>query len=77
MESPVLHVPTVDTAIFNNRDNPHDGERDLICYYANKYLAKGGRLTHHVQAAVSLGQEVKLDQGWIPAILRRARLLYL
>lgn len=73
----VLHLPTIDTSIFNNKDNANDSKRDLVCYYAKKYLAKGGQLTRHVQGATSLGQEVQLSHREIAAILRRSRLLYI
>jgi hypothetical protein len=76
-QAQVLHIPTVDTTVFNNLDNPDDGTRDLVCYYANKYLYKGERLTRHAQDALSLGQEVKLSRAQIAAILRRCRLLYI
>jgi GT2 family glycosyltransferase len=73
----VLHIPTIDTSIFNNKDNVNDSKRDLVCYYAKKYLAKGGQLTRHVQGATSLGQEVQLSHREIAAILRRSRMLYI
>lgn len=77
MRAQVLTFPLADRSIFNNDDNPHDADRQLVCYYANKYLARGGQLTHHVKGAVSLCQDVKLSHRQLADILRQARLLYI
>lgn len=75
MEIPLLRVPVVDSSVFHNRDNPNDGQRQVVCYYANKYLAKGGRLTEHAEGARSLCQDVKLTQTQLADILRQSELL--
>lgn len=75
MTLPLLRVPVVDTSIFHNRQNEQDDQREGVCYYANKYLAKGGRLTHHVEGAQSLCQDVSLSQQQLAAILRKSELL--
>lgn len=72
----VLNIPTCDLSIFNNENNPYDDKREYVCFYANKYLAKGGVLTDHVKNATSLCLDQKLTHGEIAAILRRSRLLY-
>jgi hypothetical protein len=71
-----LHIPTSDLSLFNNEDNPHDKDRDMICVYAHKYLAQGGALSEKTKGAVSLGKEQKLSHTEIAATLRRAKLLY-
>jgi hypothetical protein len=72
----ILHIPTSNIAIFNNDDNPYDDARDLVCYYAHKYLHNGGQLTEQVQGAISLCKDQVLTHAEIAAILRRAKLLY-
>ncbi|BBO99479.1 hypothetical protein [Sulfuriferula nivalis] len=72
----ILHIPTGNTAIFNNDDNPYDDARDLVCYYAHKYLYNGGQLTEQVQGAISLCKDQVLTHAEIAAILRRSKLLY-
>ncbi len=70
---PILSVPLIDSSIFNN---PKEQVRQGYCFYANKYLAKGGILTEHASRAVSLGQEKNLTPYEIAAILRRSEILY-
>jgi hypothetical protein len=76
MRGEILHIPTGNTAIFNNDDNPYDDARDLVCYYAHKYLYNGGQLTEQVQGAISLCKDQVLTHAEIAAILRRSKLLY-
>ena len=71
-----LYIPTCDMSIFNNDDNPHDHVRDLVCFYAHKYLASGGQLTEHVKGATSLCKDQVLTHSQIAGILRRSKLLY-
>ncbi|MBU1979129.1 MAG: glycosyltransferase [Gammaproteobacteria bacterium] len=72
----ILHIPTCDLSIFNNDNNPYDDVRESVCFYANKYLGKGGALTEHVKNAVSLCQDQNLKHAEIAAILRKSKLLY-
>jgi len=72
----VLTVPVEDMSIFHNEDNPFDDAREGTCYYANKYLAKGGELTDHVNDSKSLCQNVELTRQELADILRRSELLY-
>lgn len=76
MKAELLHIPTIDLAIFNNDDNTYDNTRDIVCYYAHKYLYNGGKLTEHVKSAVSLCKDQKLTHTEIAAILRRSKLFY-
>ena len=76
MSGEILHIPTTDLSIFNNDNNPNDATRDLVCFYAHKYLWHGGKLTEHVKNAISLGKENKLAHAEIAALLRRSKLLY-
>ena len=75
-EIPILRVPVVDTSVFHNRDNPDDLQRKGTCYYANKYLAKGGKLTSDIAGAISVSQDVSLSQSELAAILRKSELLF-
>lgn len=77
MHGEILHIPTYDLTIFNNDNNPDDDKRELVCFYAHKYLIHGGKLTAHVQRAVSLCKDQPLTHTEIAAILRRAKLLYI
>lgn len=72
----MLHIPTCDLTIFNNDNNPHDNSRDLVSFYAHKYLFNGGVLTDHVKDAVSLCKDQKLTHAEIASILRRSKVLY-
>lgn len=76
MQGELLHIPTCDLKIFNNDNNPYDNVRDLVCFYAHKYLHNGGVLTEHVKGATSLCKDQKLTHFEIASILRRSRLLY-
>jgi glycosyltransferase involved in cell wall biosynthesis/GT2 family glycosyltransferase len=76
LEAELLNIPLVNNAIFHNDNNPHNGQRRGACYYANKYLLKGGQLTEHVEGAVSLGQNRALSHHDIADILRRSEVLY-
>lgn len=76
MKAERLNIPACDLAIFNNDNNPHDAARDLVCFYAHKYLVHGGQLTSHAQGAVSLCKDQNLSHAEIAAILKRAKVLY-
>lgn len=76
MQGETLHIPTSDLFLFNNENNPHDDKRDAVCYYAHKYIFKGGKLTPHVKNAISLGKDQKLSHAEIAVILRKSKLLY-
>jgi O-antigen biosynthesis protein len=76
MSGHLLHIPTADLSVFNNDNNPDDATRDLVCFYAHKYLINGGTLTEHVHGAISLCKDQKLTHTEIAALLRRSRLLY-
>lgn len=73
---PLLTLPVVNHTIFHNEDNPYDSKREGCCFYAYKYLKNGGQLTHHVEGAVSLCQDVDLTPNEIADILRRSEILY-
>lgn len=76
MHGEPLHLPTSDLSIFNNDNNPYDSKRELVCFYAHKYLTMGGQLTEHVKGATSLCKDQKLTHPELAAILRRSKLLY-
>lgn len=76
MRGEVLHIPTIDLSIFNNEENPDDDSREYICFYAKKYLSKGGKFTRHVEGGISLCQDQKLTHRDIASILRKSKLLY-
>jgi glycosyltransferase involved in cell wall biosynthesis/GT2 family glycosyltransferase len=73
--APLFIHPVVD-AVFNNEDNPDDTQRELECYYANKYhLGRKPILPEH-KHLVSLGQEIKRTPEEIAGILRKSKVLY-
>lgn len=76
MQGEILYVPTCDLSIFNNDDNPHDKAREFVCFYAHKYLSKGGVISEHLAGAVSLCKDQKLTHDEIAALLRRSKILY-
>src|SRR5574343_1423 len=73
--SPLFVHPVVD-ANLNNEENPDDNNRELECYYANKYhLSRKPILPEH-KHMISLGQEIKRTPEEIAGILRKAKVLY-
>jgi hypothetical protein len=76
LQGEILHIPTCDLSIFNNESNHFDGDRDMVCFYAHKYLLNGGQLTGHVVDAISLGKEQVITHHEMAEILRRSKLLY-
>lgn len=71
-----LYLPSVDTRIFNNDDNPFDTQRSGFCRYAHKFLGFGGKIRPEHAAFQSLGHEIKLTPEEIAATLRRSEALY-
>jgi len=77
LQAPVLRIPSIDTRIFHNRDNPHDGQRKGFCYYANKYLATGAQVDPFlVEHGISLGQDIVRSHEEIASLLRQVEYLY-
>ncbi|HLP98566.1 MAG TPA: hypothetical protein VK149_08985 [Sideroxyarcus sp.] len=76
MAGEILHIPTCDLSIFNNDNNLHDKERKTVCFYAHKYLSKGGVIGEQLKDAVSLCKDKKLTHHEIAAALRSAKVLY-
>jgi hypothetical protein len=54
MDAKFLFIPPIDPKIFNNLDNEFDKNRHGSCFYANKFLSKGGKLTDLVKGATDL-----------------------
>ncbi|WP_428826988.1 glycosyltransferase [Azonexus sp. IMCC34842] len=71
-----LYIPSTDTRIFHNNDNPDDAKRSGFCRYANKYLASGRKIRPEHLAYKSLGHEVSLTPEEIAAIFRQSEALY-
>ena len=71
-----LYLPSVDTRIFNNDDNPLDSERSGFCRYAHKFLGFGGKIKPEHAAFQSLGHEIALTPEDIASVLRRSEALY-
>jgi len=76
MDVDLLNIPLIDKSLFHNENNPHDKQRSGACFYAHKFLAKGGELTEHAKDATSLCQDVSLSHEQIADILRRSEVLY-
>ena len=76
MDVDLLNIPLIDNSLFHNENNPDDQQRSGACFYAHKYLAKGGELTEHARDATSLCQDVSLSHAQIATILRRSEVLY-
>lgn len=71
-----LYLPSVDTRVFNNEDNPFDTQRSGFCRYAHKFLGFGGKIRPEHAEFQSLGHEIKLTPEEIAATLRRSEALY-
>ncbi len=76
MQGSALNIPSVDTRIFNNLDNPDDGKRHGGCFYAHKYLAFGGKVRPEHASQTSLCQDIPRPPEEIASILRGAEALY-
>ena len=72
----VMTLPSINTAIFNNRDNPHDATRSGACIYFGRHT-EGSR--EHAELAAS---STVITRDWPPtpeemaALLRRSEKLY-
>jgi GT2 family glycosyltransferase len=71
-----LSLPTVDTRVFNNTDNPDDDKRSGCCYYAHKSLAFGERIREEHTAFTSLCHDIPRSRSEIAGILRKSEALY-
>ncbi|MDS4013417.1 MAG: glycosyltransferase [Candidatus Accumulibacter sp.] len=72
-DSKLLNLPTLDTAIFNNKENQNDKSRNGLAYYANKYLVAGGRVAPEIAAgALSLGLETPRAANELAEIFRQS-----
>ena len=71
-----LHIDPLDHSIFNNEDNPHDSQRTLECFYANKYFLQKQAIFKEHHNLTSLGQEIRRSPQEIASILRQAKVLY-
>ncbi len=76
LEGHSLYIPSTDTRLFNNENNPMDSKRSGFCRYANKYLAFGGKIKPEHEPYQSLGHETPLTPEEIASILRRSEALY-
>jgi len=74
MKGDSLYIPTIDCSIFHNDSS--DIKREGSCYYASKYLLKGGELTSHVKNSISLCHDVLLSPKEIADIFRKSEVLY-
>jgi GT2 family glycosyltransferase/glycosyltransferase involved in cell wall biosynthesis len=72
----LLELPTVDTSIFNNENNPEDTRRSGGCYYAHKYLAFGGKILSDHLGLTSLCHDIPRSPEEIASLLRRSEVLY-
>lgn len=70
-----LRVPTFDSRVFTNHNNPDDRRRSGMAYYAHKFLAFGGVLPSAARGWSSLGQEIPRSKAEIADILRRSEAL--
>ncbi|MCC6133798.1 MAG: glycosyltransferase [Gammaproteobacteria bacterium] len=76
MDAKFLFIPPIDPKIFNNLDNEFDKNRHGSCFYANKFLSKGGKLTDLVKGATDLTLRIPRSPEDLAAILRRSEVLY-
>ncbi len=72
-----LTVPITDPTIFNNKNNPHDRQRQGVCYYAHKLGLLGGEVDPEIKRhGTSLGVEHPHTREELASILRRSEALY-
>lgn len=73
---PMLSIPTTDSRVFHNRDNPQDLQREGFCYYAHKALTRGIEIDPGLQQGISLCHDIPRSHEEIAAILRRSGALF-
>ncbi|MBK9446522.1 MAG: glycosyltransferase [Betaproteobacteria bacterium] len=77
MVADMLRMPSIDTRIFNNIDNPFETTRHGFCYYAHKYLVFGGKIREDlVRNGISLCHDIPRSHEEIADILRKSETLY-
>ncbi|MRD73051.1 hypothetical protein GH865_07300 [Rhodocyclus tenuis] len=76
MNLPYLSMPSTDTTVFNNDNNPADSQRRGACYYANKALAFGAKIRPEHRQLTSLCHDIPRSPAEIADILRRSEVLY-
>ncbi|NWK77243.1 glycosyltransferase [Aquitalea sp. LB_tupeE] len=77
MQADVLRVPVFNTELFNNNNNPHDGQRKGRYYYANRYCTLGGVVDPEiVQNATELSMANPRSLSELAALFREAECLY-
>lgn len=75
--SQILNLPTVDTSIFNNFDNPTNHSRKGTCFYSNKHRHFGGVIGQEIpRDALNLGHEIPRSVQELAAIFRQSEALY-
>ncbi|MEI7611270.1 MAG: glycosyltransferase [Betaproteobacteria bacterium] len=76
MHADLLSLPTTDTRLFNNLDNPHDQNRRGFCFYAHKALAFGEPIRSEHRELTSLCHDIPRSPEEIADIFRRSEALY-
>jgi GT2 family glycosyltransferase len=77
LNSLILNLPTVDTSIFNNLNNPTDQSRRGTCYYTHKHRHFGGVIGREIPCdALNLGHEIPRSAHELAKIFRQSEALY-
>jgi hypothetical protein len=71
-----LHLPTCDTTVFNNVDNPHDGRREGYVFYTSRYLKTGGPVADFLSKAIVASPDNRRSPRELAQIYRRCEFFF-
>ncbi|MFB9160453.1 hypothetical protein [Chromobacterium violaceum] len=72
----IILIPTVDTKIFNNENNPQDQERSEVLIYPGRYEQAREEFPSLFKDATVITQEWPHSHEELAALLRRGKVLY-
>ena len=72
----VLHMPAVDTSIFNNVDNPHDNNRQGACIYFGRYVEGAKAFPELTDRCTVITKDFPTSHEELAALFRRSTHVY-
>ncbi|HMV17513.1 MAG TPA: glycosyltransferase [Zoogloea sp.] len=72
----VLRLPSINTSLFNNRDNPHDAHRSGSCIYFGRYSAGQQEHPDLADTCTVITQDFPATHEELAELLRRSERVY-
>ncbi|MCE1184255.1 MAG: glycosyltransferase [Rhodocyclales bacterium] len=72
----VLHMPSIDTRLFHNRDNPDEGRRSGCCIYFGRYTGGPQEYAELAARCTTITSDFPASREALAALLRRSEWLY-